>query len=187
MVTKNHNYLSSDVGSVYKNYKGCEKRLNSGKKFETNFKNSVPSNIFFYRFRDGTSSWDKGEMTRFQQRNICDCMMYDGQYLYLLELKSHKGASLPLSAIRENQIKDLMAASEHANVIAGLIVNFADKEETFFMPIEMASKWFNNGVRKSIPIIEFRDNCIAIKCCKKKVNYSYDINNFIMEVAKKII
>jgi len=113
--------------------------------------------------------------------------MYDGQYLYLLELKSHKGASLPLSAIRENQVKDLMAASEHANVVAGLIVNFAEKEETYFMPIEMASKWFNQTVRKSIPIKEFRDTCIAINGCRKKVNYSYDIRTFIKDVIQKLI
>jgi len=161
--------------------------MNSGKKFENNFKNSVPDNIFYYRFRDGTSSWDKSENTRFQAKNICDCMMYDGQYLYLLELKSHKGKSIPLSAIRENQVKDLMAASEHANVVAGLVVNFADISETFFMPIDLAFKWFNQSVRKSIPISEFRDNCIAINGYKKKVNYSYDINGFIDEVIKKIV
>ena len=143
-----------------------------------------------YSFTDSVMVQVVGEVdkknTRFQQRNICDCMMYDGQYLYLLELKSHKGSSLPLSAIRENQIADLMAASEHANVVAGLVVNFSDKEETFFMPINLAFKWFNNGVRKSIPIKEFRDNCIQINSCKKKTNYSYDINKFIKDIKKLI-
>ena len=162
--------------------------MNSGKKFETNFKNSVPDNIFYYRFRDGTSSWNGGqENTRFQQRNICDCMMYDGQYLYLLELKSHKGASLPLSAIRENQVKDLMAANEHANVVAGLVVNFAEKESVYFMPIELAEKWYKNGVRKSIPISEFKEKCIEIQGRKLKTNYRYDIQEFIKEAIQKLI
>lgn len=160
--------------------------MNSGKKFENNFKASVPENIFYYRFRDGTSSWGGGqENTRFQAKNICDCMMYDGEYLYLLELKSHKGASLPLSSIRENQIKDLMAASKHPNVIAGLVVNFTDKESVYFMPIELAEKWYYNGVRKSIPIAEFKEKCIEIQTKKLKTNYRYDIQGFIDRVVSQ--
>ena len=44
--------------------------MNSGKRFENNFKNSVPENVFYYRFRDGTSSWSKEEnsLTRFQAK-----------------------------------------------------------------------------------------------------------------------
>lgn len=162
--------------------------MSSGKKFETNFKNSVPDNIFYYRFRDGTSSWDKGKMTRFQQTNICDCMMYDGRFLYLLELKSTKGKSLSLNNIRENQIKDLMAASEHENVIAGLVVNFADVEETYFMPIKLAYYWFYEQIeRKSIPIKEFKEKCIEIQAKKLKVNYRYDVQQFIEDCVRKLI
>ena len=114
-------------------------------------------------------------------------MLYDGQYLYLLELKSHKGSSLPLSTIRENQIKSLIATEKYANIIAGLIVNFADKEECYFMPIKMAFKWFYQTNRKSIPIVEFRDNCIQIDGYKKKVNYKYDVEKFINEAIKVLI
>lgn len=158
--------------------------MNSGKKFENNFRDSMPDDVFFYRFRDGTSSWEKGEMTRFQQKNICDCMMHDGKYLYLLELKSHKGKSLPLSAIRENQIKSLTDADKHKNIIAGLIVNFSDIEETYFMDIKLAFKWFYNGVRKSIPLSEFRTYCMPINAYKKKVNYRYAVEEFIKDVWK---
>lgn len=163
--------------------------MNSGKKFENNFRDSVPKDVFYYRFRDGTSSWSKEEnnLTRFQAKNICDCMLYDGQYLYLLELKSHKGSSLPLSTIRENQIKSLIATEKYANIIAGLIVNFSDKEECYFMPIKMAFKWFYQTNRKSIPIVEFRDNCIQIDGYKKKVNYKYDVEKFINEAIKVLI
>ena len=97
--------------------------MNSGKKFEENFKKSVPENVFYYRFRDGTSSWDKSSKMRFQAKNICDCMLHDGEYLYLLELKNHKGKSLPLSAIRQNQVDDLLLAAKHRNIIAGLVVS----------------------------------------------------------------
>ena len=68
--------------------------------------------------------------------------LFDGDYLYLLELKSTKGKSLSLNNIRKNQVDDLMAASEYANIVSGLIVNFADVEETYFMPIKLAYYWF---------------------------------------------
>ena len=162
--------------------------MNSGKRFEENFKNSVPDNVFYYRFRDGTSSWDKGSQTRFQQRNICDCQLFDGDYLYLLELKNTKGKSLSLNNIRKNQIDDLTDADKYANIVAGLIVNFEDVEETYLMPIGVAYHWFYEQTdRKSIPIKAFRDGCIKIQSKKLKTNYRYDIEGFIKEVIRELI
>ena len=162
--------------------------MNNGKRFEENFKKSVPENIFYYRFRDGTSSWDKSSQTRFQQRNICDCQLFDGDYLYLLELKTTKGKSLSLNNIRKNQIDDLMDASEYANIVAGLVVNFADVEQTYFMEIKLAYYWYYEQTeRKSIPIKEFREKCIEIQAKKLKTNYRYDIQGFIKDCIKRLI
>lgn len=152
---------------------------NSGKKFEEQFKKSVPEDIFYYRFRDGTSAWGKQDQTRFQAKNICDCLLFDGDYLYLLELKAHKGKSLPLSAIKKNQIDGLYEADRYKNLIAGLVVSFTDTEETYFMPIQLAYKWYYNGVRKSIPISEFREKCLQINSYKKRTMLYYLIDEFI--------
>ena len=171
--------------------------MSSGKKFETNFKNSVPDNIFYYRFRDGTSSWGNKacegcpknkQLTRFQSKNICDCQLFDGDYLYLLELKSTKGKSLSLNNIRKNQVDDLMAASEYANIVAGIVVNFADAEQTYFMEIDLVNYWYYEQTeRKSIPIAEFKEKCIEIQAKKLKVNYRYDIHGFINDCIRKLI
>lgn len=161
--------------------------MNSGKRFEENFKKSIPDDVFYYRLRDGTSAWDSQEKTktRFQAKNICDCLLFDGKSLFLLELKAHKGKSLPLSAIRENQIKGLLETSKYDNIIAGLVVNFTDIQETYFMPINLAYKWFYNGLRKSIPINEFRENCIPIIAYKKRTNYYYLVGEFINSIKRK--
>lgn len=157
--------------------------MNNGKRFEDNFRKSIPDNIFYYRFRDGTSSWDKGSKTRFQQRNICDCMLYNGKYLYLLELKSTKGKSLPFSNIRQNQVDDLMKASRHDNVIAGMVVEFSVLGQVYFMPIDLVKNWFYESERKSIPLKSFQNEpCIKIPGKKLKVNYRYNIEQFIKEV-----
>lgn len=158
--------------------------MNNGKRFENNFKNSMPDNVFFYRFRDGTSSWDKGSQTRFQKSNICDCMMFDGGYLYLLELKSTKGKSLPLSNIRKNQVDDLIAASNHRNVIAGMVVEFSDLGQVYFMPIDLVKNWFYDSDRKSIPLQSFQERpCIEIYGKKLKTNFRYNIEQFIIDAV----
>lgn len=158
--------------------------MNSGKRFEDNFRKSIPDNVFYYRFRDGTSSWDKSSQTRFQSKNICDCMLHDSQYLYLLELKSTKGKSIPLSNIRKNQVDDLLAASKHRNVIAGIVVEFSDLGQVYFMPIDLVSKWYFQSDRKSIPLQSFQNEpCIEIYGTKKKVNYRYNIEQFIIDVV----
>jgi len=88
---------------------GAEHVMNNGKRFELEIKNSIPSSVYYYRFRDGTANFsgDKNQNVRFQATNMCDCLLYDSKHLYFLELKTHKGKSLPLSAIRENQIEQL--------------------------------------------------------------------------------
>ena len=158
--------------------------MNNGKRFEDNFRKSIPDNMFYYRFRDGTSSWDKSSKTRFQAKNICDCMLHDGEYLYLLELKSHKGKSLPLSAIRQNQVDDLLLAAKHRNIIAGLVVEFSDLGQVYFMPIELVNNWYYHSDRKSIPLQSFQNSpCIEIYGKKKKVNYRYNIEQFIIDAV----
>lgn len=160
-------------------------RINSGKRFEQNWKNSIPKDIFYYRFRDGSSSWGGNDKVRFQQTNICDCLMFDGDYLYLLELKSTKGKSLPFSNIKKHQIKDLLWASEYANTICGLVIEFSELEECYFIEISRFKAFYDSTNRKSIPIDYLREKGIKIGVEKKKINSKFDIKNFIKDVVKK--
>ena len=101
--------------------------MNQGKLFENQFKKSVSKldGVWLYRFNDGTGSWDSGQKTRFQTSNVCDFGMFCRRTLFLLELKSHNGKSLPYSAIRENQIVGLKDSSNYEGIVAGLLVFFS--------------------------------------------------------------
>jgi recombination protein U len=111
-------------------------------------------------------------------------MLHDGEYLYLLELKSHKGKSLPLSAIRQSQVDDLLLAAKHRNIIAGLVVEFSDLGQVYFMPIDLVNNWYYNSERKSIPLQSFQNSpCIEIYGKKKKVNFRYNIEQFIIDAV----
>lgn len=155
--------------------------MNAGKVFETNFKVSIPEDMFYYRFRDGTGGFDgqKNENVRFQHSNICDCMIFTYGKLFLLELKSHKGKSLPFKAIRENQIKELKKADEYNDIIAGLVVNFRDIEKTYFVDIKNVLDYMKETDRKSLPLEFFILEGIEIESKKIRVNYRYDIKTFI--------
>ena len=159
----------------------------SGKIFEDNWKKSIPKDIFYYRFRDGSASWDKGTKTRFQQTNICDCIIFDGDYLYTLELKSTKAKSLPYSNIKEHQIEDLIWCSNFANVISGFVIEFSDLNECFFVEISLFNKFYEESNRRSIPIDFCRKNALKIDVTKLKVNRRFDINKFINDCIKEVI
>lgn len=156
--------------------------MNSGKRFEQNFKYSIPNEVFYYRFKDGTANWSGGsnQNVRFQAKNICDCMLYYNGKMFLLELKSHKGKSLPLSCIRTNQIEELLDSSEYKGIIAGLVIEFSDLKEYYFINIRQFKDYFEmNPNKKSIPIQFLRDNCYQFSYDLKKINVRLDILPFI--------
>lgn len=157
--------------------------MSTGKKFERNFKKSVPSEVFFYRFKDSASAYYGGnENLRFSNKNICDCMLFDGTKLYLLELKSTKGKSLPFGNIRENQLKELSLATYYQNIVSGLVIEFSDLDRCFFMNISDITDFMRIGSRKSIPIDYCADKGIEIEIKKKRVNNSFNIKKLLEEI-----
>jgi len=146
--------------------------MNAGKRFEQDFKKSVPKNVYYYRFKDGTASWGNQENTRFQATNLCDCLLYNSGQLYLLELKSYKSKSLPFSAIRKNQIDGLLEASQF-RINAGFVIKL--NGETYYIDVESVDTFIKNSDRKSIPLKWLEENGIYIPREKLRVNYRYDI------------
>jgi recombination protein U len=129
-------------------------KMKSGKRFEKNFQESIPEKIFHYRLRDNTSSWGGNDQVRFQVPNICDYILFHNGTLCLLELKSHKGKSLPFNCIRENQEKELIKATEKG-VIGGILVEFSDVNRVFWLDIQSFVEYKKIIDRKSVPISYF--------------------------------
>lgn len=158
---------------------------NEGKKFENDLKASVPNTCWIYRLRDNASSFSGGNNTRFTSNNICDYIMMDDttKTLYLLELKTTKSTSIPLSLIRRNQIDGLLEASNH-NLIAGIIANFRNgNNDTFFIDIKDFRKMTANINKKSFNIKDLENiNGIRIYSNKKRTRYKYNIERFVNEV-----
>lgn len=154
---------------------------NEGKKFEEDFRKSIPESVYYYRLRDGTATYYGGnENLRFQTSNICDCILYDGDF-YMLELKSHKGKSIPFSAFRDVQVTELATACEYG-VKAGFVINMRDVEETYFLPAIVVKEYTLTADRVSIPLEYLRSNGTLIKAEKKRVRWRYDITAFLIAV-----
>ena len=161
--------------------------MNSGKRFEQNFKNSVPKNIFLYRLKDSSSAWGGNEKVRFQATNICDFLMFDGDYLYLLEMKSTKAKSLPLANIKQHQINDLIEANKYANVVCGFLIEFSKVNEVYFLEISKFQEFMKKAERKSIPIEYCSKNGIKVEVVRLKVNNRYNVIKMIDDIIKEVI
>src|SRR5699024_11116544 len=73
-------------------------------------------------------------------RNPYDQLIFDGKYLYALELKSNQGTSISHRGsnpqIKPHQTEALTKASQYDNIIAGFILNYRKEDKTYFVSIE---------------------------------------------------
>ena len=159
--------------------------VNAGKLFEQDIKASVPDTCWIYRLRDNASSFAGGENTRFASSNICDYILFDDitRTLYLVECKSTKGTSIPLTMLRESQLKGLQEASKH-NLIAGLLVNFRNiNNDTFFITIDKFIQMMNSINKKSFNVKDLETiGAIRVENTKKRTRHTYNIEKLINEM-----
>lgn len=153
-----------------------------GKVFEEEFKKSVPKEVYYYRLRDA-ASFGGNENTRFTTSNMCDCLTMTDDYLFFIELKSHKGSSIPLSCIRKNQLEEL-AKIEHKRIKAYFVINFREKERTFGIEAKKLKDYTTSTERKSIPLDWCDKNGIEIDMQKLRTNYRYNLNDFFKEASR---
>ena len=143
-----------------------------GKIFEEEIKQSFPKDFYIERYKDDTAGF-------YGVSNPADYRLYKYPLLFLLELKTHKGKSLPLEKIRDNQIKGLQRAVQHKGVYGGFIINFRDLEETYYIDVWEMAEFIKYTERKSIPVEWCRMNGVRIYQHKKRVRYSYDLGAWL--------
>jgi len=148
--------------------------INPGKSFETDFIKSVPDTWFKYRLNDSGGAWQGGDKARFTPSNICDFIVYNGK-LWLLELKSHKGTSIPFTCIREKQVIGLLEAYKKGTQ-AGYIFNFRDTKETFYINANLINSFMLTAERKSIPLLWIKEVGTLIPQTKKISHFKYDLD-----------
>lgn len=138
---------------------------NRGKLFENKFKEdwkkSFPDS-FILRLPDQTTHYSGST-------NPCDFIAYTNGNLYLMECKSHKGNTLPLSAIP--QYKRLLNFKNLTGVYPGLVIWFLEKDKVCWIGIGDLEKLVEDG-NKSINVKMIDKglyNIIEIPSIKKRV------------------
>ena len=153
---------------------------NEGKKFEEDLIKSLPSHVFRLRLNDG-GGWSDGENTRFTPSNICDFIIgYRGKHL-LLELKSHKGKSIPFSCLKQ---LPKLASIEYDDTIPLFAFNFRTLQETYLIPVLPLSIWMDNTDRKSVPVEVAEMLGIQVSAHLVRVRYRYDLIAALDKIIK---
>lgn len=153
--------------------------MNKGKRFENNFKASIPSSCWFYRLRDSAASYYGGnENLRFSGKNIADCIVFNGNKLYICELKAHAGKSIPLTCIRQNQAEMMLKSNVYKNIQCLLFVFFYDVSKCYALNIDDFDDFVKKNTRKSIPIAYFEEKAIEIPVKTLKTNFRFDLSIF---------
>lgn len=165
---------------------------NTGKILEQNWKKSVPSNVFYYRPPDSAQSFGTNRNLRFSAKSPCDCFMFNGVFLYALELKSVGTKSMSFErensdkgVIHKHQIDNLYKFSQYENVISGFIFDFRLSDSTYFCHINDFIEMINNIEKKSFNEKDLYEWGKPLKIEKKKlkINYRYDIGDFIRKTG----
>lgn len=149
-----------------------------GKKFEASFrvnwKKCFP-NTFIFRLPDMM-----GGYAGVGGSNPCDfiCLPEAGKLL-MLELKEHKGNTIPWTAIR--QYDKLLSYSALNYVYPGILIWFSDHDKIVYCPVEEAKKMHDDGL-KSINIKMLEEklyNICEIPTIKKRVFLEADYTKLV--------
>lgn len=165
---------------------------NIGKKFENNFKASIPNNVFYHRLKDAAQSFYQSENLRFSSKNPCDAFLYKCPVFFAIEMKSVGSSSISFERnkgekgiIHFHQIEALRKFALHKGVIAGFLLNFRHKdgvETCYFLHIKDFDEMIESIQKKSFNEKDLlKNNPIVIENIKKRTNYTYNVSKFLQE------
>jgi recombination protein U len=169
--------------------------MNAGKQFEEYFRKSIPEEIYRLRIRDPVQSFSN--TARFSLKNPFDYILFKHPNLFCLELKSTEQHSMSFDRIGEKsnsppmiksyQLEGLQSASKFDGVYAGLILNFREVAKTYYISIQDFVLFTKTTAKKSINQSDILSipNHILIQQTKMRVNYKYNIGQFIEDCVKQ--
>lgn len=146
---------------------------NLGKKFEDKIKNSflkVPETFILRLHDDVSGHWGV--------RNPCDFVAYKKPTMVLLECKSCRGKSLPLSNITEYQHDSLLSYDSIRGVVAGYIIWFIDRDLTIFIRARVLEDYIEQGYKSFNVDKMIDDDYIILTGKKKRTFFDYDLTDF---------
>ena len=176
--------------------------MNVGKKFESNFKDSIPDFCLLQRLKDPPQAQNHTSKSVFSWDNPCDFLMFDAynREFWCLELKSTKQKYISYEDIhsdkpkqkmvKKHQILGLLKFSRFNHVNAGFMFNFRDEdsnsERTYYQDVRDFTNMCNSLNKTSFNEIDLvLHNSIKVNGEKLRVNYRWNINKLITDVVNR--
>lgn len=157
---------------------------NSGKVFESCYKDSIPDYCYLVRLNDPPQSFEKA--AKFSPKNPYDYICYDTRHRILLpmELKTTKYKSMSLSMIRDHQVDGLSKASKYDNMFPCFVFNFRDEdnamERCYIQHISGFIDMVSDIDKKSFNEIDLLTHGALPMTGKKKVKYyRWDVDSLL--------
>jgi len=144
--------------------------MSEGKQFERDFKQSVLEHQLYLRLNDA-GGWNKSDELRFTPSNICDCILFSPRTLYLIELKSHTGKSIPATALKQCEA---LSKVQIEGVLPAFVCNFRDYCETWLVEAYIVKQELSE--RKSLSLDTCRKFGMRLKQKRLRVHWRYDLD-----------
>lgn len=178
---------------------------NIGKRFEEDFKKSVPTSSLLIRLQDPPQSFAKSENTKFSHKNPCDFLLFDCEHRVFvpIELKTTKNKSISFDdiniedkqngMIHKHQIIGLTGFSKYDNVVAGFLFNFRDEksglERCYFQNVKDFNAMVQKINKKSFNELDLLTdgNAIKLNGNVKRSRYHWDIDSLLNDITIKYI
>ena len=148
--------------------------MNLGKSFEEKFKQdwikTFPDS-FIMRLYDQVSGY------KTVSRNISDFICYKKPYFYIIECKSHAGASFPFEKL--TQYDKMVSFIDIPGIIIGVVLFLYDKDLVLFVPLKTIKKMKEDGL-KSVGI-KHLDSYDILKVPSKKLRVYMDSDYSCLE------
>lgn len=148
--------------------------MNLGKSFEEKFKQdwikTFPDS-FIMRLYDQVSGY------KTVSRNISDFICYKKPYFYIIECKSHDGASFPFEKL--TQYDKMVSFIDIPGIIIGVVLFLYDKDSVLFVPLKTIKKMKEDGL-KSVGV-KHLDSYDILKVPSKKLRVYMDSDYSCLE------
>lgn len=169
--------------------------MNSGKRFEQCFSESIPNEIYFIRIKDSANNFGRTATSHFATVNPYDFLLFENGYLFPMELKSTKSTSISIQMtdekgkdIKRHQIISLTQSREHEGVLAGFLFDFRNERinKTYWMDIRDFNEYMSHTTKKSInpaDIVQYHG--IEVNKTLLRVRYKYDVVKLLADIVER--
>ena len=150
---------------------GCDYR---GMDFGAGYIDSCCIDGYLWDLDSGDSDaggWSKSSDLRFTPSQLCDCLLFTRGTLYLLELKSHTGKSIPASCLKQT---NALTTVDYVGTFPAFVCNFRDYSETYIIGAYYVQQELS--VRKSLSLETCRELGVRIPQTKLRIHWRYDLS-----------